>query len=145
MQNLNQQLSFFEVIKYIFKMVSLAYLLTDSCSGWSVGNAGRGRNSPRPNDSWLRWSEFNGSGVAVGMWPASVSSRDTLLLDNERSRGRRSLKPLGRPAGTVSKRWHSQQGKVGNVLGSENRITSLLSDDLLKYYIASNSQKVKKF
>lgn len=31
------------------------------------------------------------------MRAASVSSRDTLLLDSERRRGRRSLKPRGRP------------------------------------------------
>lgn len=35
----------------------------------------------------------------MGMCPASASSRDTLLLDKERSSGRRSLKPRGRPGG----------------------------------------------
>lgn len=98
----------------------MTYLLTGSCSGRSDGNVGRGRNSPRPKDSWLRWSEFNGSGVAVGTWPASVSSRDTLLLDNERSRGRRSLKPLGRPG------WGGGgqiPGRVAHSRGSENLST----------------------
>lgn len=42
----------------------------------------------------------------MGMCPASASSRDTLLLERERSRGRRSLKPRGRPGGEKEEgRW----------------------------------------
>lgn len=107
--NLNQQLQFWTLLNLYYFLLSLAYLLTESCSGWSAGNVGRGRNSPRPNDSWLWWSEFKGRGVAVGMWHASVSSRDALLLDNERSRGRRSLKPLGRPGGIPSRVAHNRE------------------------------------
>lgn len=78
--------------------MSLTYLPL-ICSWWSGGKGGRGRNSPRPKDSGLCWSGRSGRGVAVGMWPASASSRDTLLLDRERRRGKRSLNPLGRPGG----------------------------------------------
>lgn len=79
--------------------MSLTYLLPLICSWWSGGKGGRGSNSPRPKDSGLWGSECSGRGKAVGMWPASASSRDALLLDRECSRGRRSLKPRGRPEG----------------------------------------------
>lgn len=88
------------------------YLLPLSCSWWSGGNGGRGSSSPRPKNSWLWWSGCRGRGVAVGMWAASASSSDALLLDRERRGGRRNLKPRGRPGNKKVWRQRMKQGST---------------------------------
>lgn len=76
-------------------------------SWWYGGKGGRGRNSVRPRDSQASGSGWSGSWVAVGMRPTSASSRDALLLERERSSGkRRSLKPRGRPEGGAKETRH---------------------------------------
>lgn len=74
----------------------IIYLLLLCWSWCAACKGGKGKNSPKPKDSWLL-SGWRGTAVGMGLWPASVSSSDALLLDTERRRGRRNLKPRGRP------------------------------------------------
>lgn len=55
------------------------------------------------------------------MCPTSASSRDALLLERERSSGKRSLKPRGRPAGGGKSHHKISGGRTKGVWSKKNR------------------------